>query len=103
MGADIHMYVEYRNKERSQEELKLGRKPYWHCYGDRINPGRNYALFAVLAGVRGQYEDSFIPKGKLEKDEMGYISAKDAHLYIIDKPSDEIREEGCCSLEQAQR
>ena len=67
MGADIHMYAEYRNKNQAQEDQKQGRKPYWYCYGDQINPGRNYTLFGILAGVRGQYEDSFEPKGCLKK------------------------------------
>lgn len=103
MGADIHMFVEYRNKERAQEDKTEGRKPYWYAYGGRVNPGRNYTLFAVLAGVRGQYDDSFDPKGILEKDEMGCISGREAHLYILDKPTSEIHEEGCCYREQAEK
>jgi len=103
MGADIHMFVEYRNKKQAQEDQQQGRKPYWHCYGDRINPGRNYTLFAVLAGVRGVYDDSFIPKGRLEREEMGYISGSESHLYILDKPTGEVHEDSCCSREQAQK
>lgn len=102
MGADIHMFVEYRNKKRAQEDKQNGRKPYWYSYGDHMNPGRNYTLFAVLAGVRGNYEDSFEPKGRLERVEMGYMSGSGAHLYIVDKPTNEVREEGCCSREQAE-
>lgn len=103
MGADIHMFVEYRNKKWAQEDQQEGRKPYWISYGDETNLDRNYTLFGVLAGVRGNYEDSFIPKGKLQRDEMGYVSGSKAYLYIVDKPTEEVHEDGCCSREQAEK
>jgi hypothetical protein len=103
MGADIHMYVEYRSKKRAQEDQKQGRKPHWISYGDRTNPGRNYTLFGILAGVRGQYEDSFEPKGMVDREEMGWASRGDAYMFIVDRPGEEIHEEGCCSREDAER
>lgn len=102
MGADIHMYVEYRNKKRAQEELTTRRKPYWYSYGDHMNPCRNYTLFAILAGVRGYYEDSFDPKGKLDLDEMSIAARHDAYLWIVDKPSHEVHCDGCVSRENAE-
>ena len=47
MGADIHMYVEYRNKRQAKDLETQGRDPYWHSFGERFNPGRNYTMFAV--------------------------------------------------------
>lgn len=46
MGCDIHCYVEYTEKE--------GTIPLddWQCFGGKINPGRHYSLFGMLAGVR---------------------------------------------------
>lgn len=84
MGADIHMFVEYCSKKVIQELKKEGKKPYWHSYGGHINPGRNYTMFGVLAGVRGQYEDSFESKSKLNREEMGW-SSRDANWFYINK------------------
>lgn len=84
MGADIHMFVEYRSKKRAQELKNEGKKPYWYSYGGHINPGRNYTMFGILACVRGQYEDSFEPKGKLDREEMGW-SSRDANWFYINK------------------
>jgi hypothetical protein len=101
MGADIHMFVEYR-KKRAQELKNEGKKPYWYSYGDHTNPGRNYTLFGVLAGVRGQYEDSFEPKGKLPKDEMGFSSQYDAWLTIAHVNDVDVCE-GYVKLEDAKK
>lgn len=84
MGADIHMFVEYQYKEHAQRAEKEGRKPYWWGFGGHLNPGRNYTMFAILAGVRGQYPDSFEPKGILPRDEMGFDASREAYMYIFD-------------------
>lgn len=86
MGCDIHMYVEYTNKTRKEEDLKDSKPPYWINFGGRINPGRNYTMFSVLAGVRGRYKESFVPKGKIPMDEMGWGSRDDAYIYISNEP-----------------
>lgn len=86
MGCDIHMYIEYTNKERKEESLKEGRDPYWVNFGDRINPGRNYAMFAVLAGVRGSYKDSFDPKEKIPRNQLGWASRDDFYIYVSENP-----------------
>ena len=59
MGADIHCYVEYTEKEGSIPLDNL------QCFGGRINPGRHYRLFGLLAGVRGGMP-IFKPKGMPE-------------------------------------
>jgi hypothetical protein len=80
MGADIHMYIEYSTKKQT----KTDRPKYWYTFGGRINPGRNYTMFSLLAGVRGSYKESLTPKGKLGRDELGYASANDLYCFITD-------------------
>lgn len=103
MGADIHMFVEYRNKKRAQEMKAEGRTSCWYGYGGRINPGRNYTLFGVLAGVRGQYRDSFMPKGKLDREEMGWSSRDANWLYIAENEKETDWENGVTTLETARK
>jgi hypothetical protein len=93
MGADIHMFIEYRNKEHAQNAEKIGRKPYWWSFGDHLNPGRNYTMFAILAEVRGDYPESFEPKGILPRDEMSTAAAHEAYMYIVND------EDQCCENE----
>lgn len=88
MGCDIHMYIEYTNKKRKEENLNEGKTPYWFNFGSRINPGRNYTMFAVLAGVRGRYKDSFERKGKIPVNQLGWSSRDDFYIYISEKPID---------------
>lgn len=73
MGADIHMYVEYKEKDSN----------YWRDFGGRINPGRNYGMFAILAKVRGEYKESFNPKG-IRDLELGYRCEDDYYLSITE-------------------
>jgi hypothetical protein len=62
MGCDIHLYIEYKNKKVEFD----GYKDNWHDFGKCINPGRNYALFALMADVRnydGQLPVIVNPRG----------------------------------------
>jgi hypothetical protein len=85
MGADIHMYVEYRNKKQAKDLETQGRDPYWYSFGDCFNPGRNYTMFAILAGVRGEFKDSFEPKGRIPFNLMGNSAKHDLYYFIDDK------------------
>lgn len=80
MGCDIHMYVEYVNKESKKRHEEKGENPYWMSFGGRINPGRNYLLFGYLAGVRCDVEKGFTPKGLPE--DLGYMAMSESRLYI---------------------
>lgn len=71
MGCDVHMYVEYKDKDSE----------YWHGFGGRINPGRNYGMFAILAKVRGSYPKSFSPKG-IKDLTLSYHCQDDYYLDI---------------------
>jgi len=107
MGCDVHMYVEYTDKKRLEETRKkkaegdTTKNEYWSTFGGCINPGRNYAMFGMLSqGVRSDFPNGMVPKGKLSHDDMGYHAADDAYMYIVDegcKPGDNE-----VSLEQAQ-
>jgi hypothetical protein len=101
MGADIHMYVEYRDKKVAKERDVRGEKPYWLAYGDRVNPGRNYTMFAILSCVRGEYEESFQPKGKLPREMMSWGASSDAFMHIYPKKHEDKEWEGFVTLEKA--
>ncbi len=75
MGCDIHCYIEYRKK---------GETGNWNGFGGRINPGRYYAMFSILAKVRSD-DDSpklFSPKGMPE--DCGFEVNDDYSDYISD-------------------
>jgi len=111
MGCDIHMYVEYTNREKynkynqdikysSPEEIKNIQKPYWYSFGGKFNPGRNYAMFGILCdGVRCSFAESFSAKGLPPLDELGFYSKIDAYMYI----TEDGKGENECTLEQAER
>lgn len=82
MGCDAHMYVEYK-KESFRDN-------YWSNVGGRINPGRNYWMFGLIAEVRCKFPNSLKPKGLPEN--LGYQSNSDAHCYINDEYADDNNE-----------
>lgn len=108
MGCDIHMYLEYTNKEtleKSKEGKKNGNgnpaKTYWRNFGGRINPGRNYWMFGFLSkGVRSNFSDGLPAKGLPEFDEMGYYSSNDSVCYISDEATSN---NGYVTLEKAMK
>lgn len=93
MGADVHMYVEYNSKERLPHANPAFNS--WRSFGDRINPGRNYNLFGLLAGVRCEGE-IFAVRGLPEN--LGWSANGDSTLYITESGDDD----GCCTLGQAE-
>ena len=81
MGCDIHLYIEYKSKD--------GYDPAWQGFGGNINPGRNYAMFALMADVRN-YGDDKLPvlvKRRGMPDDAGYTATDDIRIYISDVPS----------------
>lgn len=77
MGCDIHCYVEHRIK---------GNGEMWWSFGGRINPGRNYQMFGLLAGVRVNIKPLVKPRG-LPTD-VGYSAQEDNQHYISDEPDE---------------
>ena len=78
MGCDIHCYIEYAHPGQQDEEL------YWNNFGGRINPGRDYDMFEIIAGVRGNMDQLFAPKG-LPEGMLGWMTDFDAHMMINDE------------------
>ncbi len=87
MGCDIHLYIEYKHTEDN----------LWSNFGKRINPGRNYGVFADLAGVRNSYgvTPATVPRGYPE--DAAFATADDYWLNVT-----EVEGEGCCSPKQAE-
>lgn len=92
MGADIHMYLEYRPKVKKDDWDKK-----WHnfTYG-QVGASRNYGMFEILAGVRGSFA-LFQPKGMV-KDPAS--TTFDENTLYISKDGDT---EGTTTLERAQQ
>jgi hypothetical protein len=74
MGCDIHMFVEYASFETPE-----GADRYWSTFGSEFHMPRSYALFGLLAGVRGS-ACLFSPRGM--PDDAGYMAAGADRLYI---------------------
>lgn len=76
MGCDIHLYVEYSDDGKR-----------WRNFAGRLNPGRYYGLFNVIAGVRGNEDQLYTPRGL--PDDISWRTASDNRLYIVpDGPGD---------------
>jgi hypothetical protein len=88
MGCDIHLYIEYKSKDAQK----------WNSFGGRINPGRNYTLFTLMAGVRcyDTMMEYIKPRGMPEN--CGYYSTGDNQLYISETKTEE-----CVLMSDAQR
>lgn len=86
MGADIHAYPEFTEEGRNG----------WSGFG-RLSLGRDYDLFAKLAGVRG--DDQMVPSRGLPVD-ASLTTRWDNQLYVSeDSPNDAEN----CSPAQAER
>lgn len=81
MGCDIHLYIEYRNKEADEAQE-------WRYFGGRFNPGRNYMLFGILAeGVRSVSAFGYTPRGLPEG--LGYVSRDESRIFISEHENGE--------------
>ena len=58
MGCDIHLHLEYCVYGTPTD----GSPKYWSYMGE-LHPGRNYDVFAGMAGVRGHFDYTVEPKG----------------------------------------
>lgn len=90
MGCDIHMYVEHTDPKAS--------RPYWATFGGRINPGRDYRLFANLAGVRGYGDTPQMVETRGLPPHLSLTAKWDNELYV----SDENEGEEYCTRENAE-
>jgi len=89
MGCDIHAYVEYKEKEDNSNE-------YWWGFGGQINPGRDYTMFGILAGVRYHPKKGFDPRG-IPNHHLSWAANDNLYLYITEDGEDD----NSTTLEQA--
>jgi hypothetical protein len=97
MGCDIHLYIEYKSKKPQYD----GRESTWHSFGKSINPGRNYAMFGLMANVRNCYSDGKLPvlvEPRGMPEDAGYTATDDNRIYIS-----ETKSEDYVSMETAKR
>lgn len=83
MGCDIHCYIEYRNRDKKSINGDVVESS-WSSFGGRINPGRNYGIFTLMAGVRswGKEDEQLLFKPKELLEGLGYSARSDNYLYI---------------------
>jgi hypothetical protein len=96
MGCDIHLYIEYKSKKTEFDGYDSG----WQSFGKSINPGRNYAMFSLMADVRN-YDDEKLPvlvKRRGMPEDAGYTASNDNRIYIS-----ETKSEDYVSMETAKR
>ena len=97
MGCDIHLYIEYKSKKPQYD----GRESTWHSFGKSINPGRNYAMFGLMANVRNCYSDGKLPvlvEPRGMPEDAGYTATDDNRIYISETESEDY-----VSMETAKR
>jgi hypothetical protein len=88
MGCDIHLYIEYKSKKPQYD----GRESTWHSFGKSINPGRNYAMFGLMANVRNCYSDGKLPvlvEPRGMPEDAGYTATDDNRIYISETESED--------------
>jgi hypothetical protein len=76
MGCDIHMFIE--------EGIQYSDSPLsWWGFCNRINAGRNYAMFGILAGVRCPDYMMYPPRGL--PDALGWDVRDYMYVYVDDE------------------
>ena len=88
MGCDIHLYIEYKSKKTEFDGYDSG----WQSFGKSINPGRNYAMFGLMANVRNCYSDGKLPvlvEPRGMPDDATYSTADDNRIYISETESED--------------
>lgn len=98
MGCDIHLYLQKR-KRNSDNDYDSQFRTF---IGNRsLTTPRNYNLFAKMAKVRGNYKDSFNPRG-FPDDAINDWTIKYDYCLDIEEPTDEYKEH-TCTKEDAER
>lgn len=80
MGCDIHCYIQHIS-------LKPDEEPYWTLFAEDICLSRRYAIFALLAGVRGA-EGPIFPLRGLPAD-LGWDLAANLYSAVVDDDKQE--------------
>lgn len=82
MGCDIHLFIEYKNHAGN-----------WSCFGEEINPGRMYGMFAKMAGVRDYEGIQKFPLRGLPLECSSEAESK-AHMFINESLQEWYGEDG---------
>ena len=94
MGADIHMYVQYRDKK------DIGTShSWWRGFGDRFGC-RDYGMFGILADVRCSTKHQCEVKG-IPEFGLSWDCERELYLYIREDSTQNM--ENTCTLEQAKQ
>lgn len=97
MGCDIHCCIEYASPRRSD-----GSRWDYKPFARELNMGRDYDLFALMAGVRG--EEGIVPvcepKGLPEGVSTVFLLRSG---YQVDDELADHEVDGYCSREEAER
>lgn len=88
MGCDIHAYIEYKRTGDTR----------WSPFGGRINPGRNYQLFGLLADLRECGPPVYALRGM--PSDAAWHSENDNELFICET---ETEAESFTTLERAKQ
>lgn len=83
MGCDIHPYLDFFRSNDEKDE------PYVQSFG-ALHISRDYALFAIMAGVRN-YDNALEPIAEPRglPEHNSYVVNGDNTLYITDRETDE--------------
>lgn len=91
MGCDIHVYVEHSSNGK-----------YWRNLTDNAG-SRDYLMFSIMAGVRGDEHKLFDPKG-LPEGELGWATERAHWLSIAPEKYPEWKDlDGWTSRDNAER
>lgn len=96
MGCDIHLFVETSRKPKDDE------KPWWRGFGGRMNPGRDYGMFAILAGVRNYHDHPVLIPPRGVPSDIGWQAQDEWWLRVMEDDSNDGDEERTCSLMNAE-
>lgn len=78
MGCDIHAYIEHYSKK----DLVAG-KCFVDSYSSRVNFGRDYLLFGLIAGVRSMEAPVVDAKGLPTNPPMSWECSNEYYLRIV--------------------
>jgi len=93
MGCDIHCVIEYTYHYTDR---------WWSSFsGSGFNPGRNYLMFALLAGVRAYHAQGLFPRRGLP--ETVSWQTTDAVSFVIDDEGAARGHDRRCSREDAEK
>lgn len=94
MGADIHGYLEYRQKDDKNKD-----DPFWRSFCTKLILNRNYGMFGYLTNGKVRYDDALIdlfdPKGLPQN--VGWLTSTDVRVWV----TDDGKEENSCTVESA--